>query len=259
MGPFVNPASSAFRTRIRAWLERAWHGSYYRLASVNYQRRLLPTPQRTPGGWIRTFDLYNRHGRHAMLRQLCESCGPEDVVYDVGASVGIYALAVAAGGPDRRVRAYEPSPPTVERLRANLERNECGDRVEVRPVGLGATTDARTFYVSTYPELSGVERESATRWGGAVAAEHEIPVRRLDDEVASGPAPDVLKVDVEGSGAEVLRGGIETLQTHRPTVFVEVHEDGLTGDRPAAIRKLLDEAGYAIEKRERYWTCEPRA
>jgi FkbM family methyltransferase len=245
--------------RLSTWLERRRYRTYSRVAGANYDRRLLATPQRTPGGWVRTYDLYNRHGRQEMLQALCARCGPSDTVYDVGASVGVYALAVASGGAGRRVRAYEPAPDTVERLRANLGANACGDRVEVRPVGLGADSGKRQFYVSTYPELSGFDRESATRWGAAVATTHTAPIRRLDDEVEAGPVPDLLKVDVEGAGADVLRGGRELLRTARPPVFVEVHEQGLSGDRSEAIRRVLRAADYVVDEHATYWQCEPRA
>ncbi len=244
--------------RIRTWLERRRYGTYDRVVGWNYDRRLFAASRATPGGRIRTYELYNRHGRQEMLRAICARCEADDVVYDVGANVGVYALAVAAGGPDRRVIAYEPAPPTIERLRANCERNDCGDRVTIRPVGLGATAGFRRFYVSTYPELSSFDRESATRWGASVAATDSVRVRRLDEEIRDRPAPDVLKIDVEGTGAAVLRGARETLRTHRPDVFLEVHREALSGDRTAAVREELEAAGYVVDERDRFWRCEPR-
>lgn len=243
--------------RVGTWLERRRYRTYDRYVGWNYDRRLLSTPQRTPDGWIWTYELYNRHGRQEMLQALCRRCGPDDVLYDVGASVGVYALAVAAGSPRRRVIAYEPAPQTVGRLRANCDRNGCGDRVTVRPVGLGETNESRLFYISTYPELSGFERESATRWGASVVGTATVTQRRLDDEIDDQPIPDVLKIDVEGAGASVLRGARHTLHTHRPVVFIELHREGLSGDRISAIRNELEAADYVIAERDRYWRCEP--
>lgn len=250
--------TAAVLGRVGTWLERRRYATYDRIVGWNYDRQLLASPQRTPGGWILTYELYNRHGRQAMLRALCARCGSDDVVYDVGASVGVYALAVAAGAPDRRVIAYEPAPPTVDRLHANCDRNDCGDRVTVRPVGLGDTNESRRFYISTYPELSGFDRESASRWGASVAGVDTVPVRRLDEEVDDLPAPDVLKVDVEGVGAAVLRGGRDTLRTHRPALFIEIHQEGFSEDRMSAIRDELEAAEYVIVEEDRFWRCEPR-
>lgn len=250
--------TAGVRGRVGTWLERRRYKTYDRVVGWNYDRRLLATPQRTPGGRIWTYELYNRHGRHDMLRALCERCGSADLVYDIGASIGVYALAVANGGSDRQVVAYEPAPPTVARLRANCERNACGDRVTIRPVGLGDSTEDRTFFVSTYPELSGFEREGATRWGATVAATHTVPIRRLDAEVADRPAPDVLKIDIEGSGAAVLRGARETLRIHRPAVFIEIHREHFSDDRTRDIHDELTAAAYVIEEQDRFWRCEPR-
>lgn len=231
---------------------------YYRLARANYEREWLPRSNRTPAGTVRCYEPLNRHGRDAMLAAVADDCGTDDVVYDVGANVGIYALALASDASDRRVVAVEPSPPVVDRLRTNVALNDLADRVAVERVGLGDERGERPFYVSTCPELSGFDRESATRWAADVAAVRSVPVRRLDDLVADHPPPDVVKVDVEGAAPTVLRGARETLATHRPTVFLEPHDAGLAGDVPGEARAVLEDAGYEVHDRGDYWRCSPR-
>jgi hypothetical protein len=52
----------------------------------------------------------------------------------------------------------------------------------------------------------------------------QVIASRLDDFVASGgPAPQLIKVDVEGAELEVLKGAIEIIRTFRPVLIVEVH------------------------------------
>ena len=250
--------------RLRRALSGACYRTYFLLAHANYDRRLLATRKRTPGGTIRTYDLYNRHGRHGMLAALLDHCGPTATVYDVGASVGVYALSLTADAPDRRVVAYEPAPPTAARLRANVAATEPAGGLEVRPVGLGETVGEQPFYVSTLPELSGFDPESATRWGGLVSSVATVEQCRLDDEVGHRrpdgtvrPPPDVLKLDVEGAEADVIRGGRETIRRHRPTLFVEVHEEGLSDSPAERLQAELCALGYRIETYGSYWRCEP--
>lgn len=63
----------------------------------------------------------------------------------------------------------------------------------------------------------------------------------LDDFVATvGPAPHVIKVDVEGSESEVLKGTANTLLNHHPVLVLEVHTPG----QYAAVTQILENAGY---------------
>lgn len=242
--------------RIHSLPRRLGYRSYYRLVTLNYRYRLFARHNRTPAGVFRCYELLNRHGDDPMLAAMGRDCGPTDVVYDVGANVGVYALALASAA-DRRVVAFEPSPLAVEQLRANVARNGLHDRIDVRQLGLGAETGKARFYRSTYPELSAFDRESATRWGARVAETVDVPVTTLDDVAAGGPEPDVVKLDVEGAGPSVLSGAEVVLEKTRPTLYVEVHSEGLSGDRPAEIRSLLETAGYRIESGGGYWRCLP--
>ncbi|WP_255192802.1 FkbM family methyltransferase [Natronobeatus ordinarius] len=233
------------------------YGVYHRLTRANYEREWLARANRTPAGTFRCYEPLPRHGDDRMLAELADHCGPADVIYDVGANVGVYALALASGAPDRRVVAFEPAPSTVDRLRANVRLNGLEDRIDVHACGLGHEAGERPFYRSTYPELSAFDPESASRWEASVAGVVTVSVQCLDDLSGSLPAPDVLKLDVEGAAPAVLRGGRETLERHRPTIFLEVHEDGLEGDVPGELRSLFADRPYVVQEREGYWRCDP--
>ena len=245
------------------------HRLYHRLAAVNYDRRLRARRNRTPAGSFRCYEPLNRHGDDEMLAELDAACGPSAAVVDVGANVGIYALALASGAPDRRIVALEPSPAVADRVRANVPQNGLEDRIDVRRCAAGDADGDRRFYRASNPELSAFDRAAATRWGSTVAEVRSVPVRRLDSLVAGigtnresagcvpVPPPDAVKIDVEGAAPAVLRGARETLERHRPLVFLEVHADGISGDVPRETRGLLEAAGYAVSEREGYWRCEP--
>ncbi len=230
--------------------------SYYALAGANYDRRLLARPNRTPAGTVWGYDPLNRHGTDEMLAAIERWCGPEDVVYDVGAYVGFYAVALAAD-TRRRVLAFEPSPAAVGRLRTMVARNGVADQVEIHAYGVSDGAGEREFFCSTYPELSGFDRESATRWGGRVRRRVTVPVEPLDAVVSSAPTPDVVKLDVEGAGPAVLRGARQTLATGQPALFIETHDTRLPGISGAEMRALLSELGYRVQERDDYWRALP--
>lgn len=247
-----NLGTRAFRT-----LRGLGYGAYYRLAASNYDRELFPRRNRTPAGTFRCYEPLNRHGDDRMLAELETCCDPSAVVYDVGANVGIYALALATDAPGRRIVAFEPAPRTADRLRANVRLNALENRIDVRACGVGDEHADRPFYVSTYPELSAFGRASATRWEASVADVRPVPVRRLDDLASGLPAPDAIKIDVEGAAPAVVRGARGVLERHEPTAFVEIHQEGLGDDIPAETRAALEAVGYHVRERETYWRCEP--
>jgi hypothetical protein len=71
----------------------------------------------------------------------------------------------------------------------------------------------------------GLERESAfieSMYGGR-RQEIQVQVSTVDAEVASGlPAPQFMKMDVEGHELSVLKGAKKTLEQHRPAMILEV-------------------------------------
>lgn len=238
-----------------------WVGyrSYYRLVRRNYANQLFVRDHATAAGTIQSYELIARHTDDKMLAAIDAFSDHDTVIYDVGANVGIYTAALAATTPERRVISFEPAPQNVAHLRSTVELNELEDRVDIHHCGLGETADRRRFYVSTYPELSGFDRESATRWEATVAETVEVRVRPLDDIISTAPPPDVIKIDAEGSAPAVLAGAQRTLRTHHPTLFIEPHTAELSDDPTAPIRDQLATVGYRIEERGAYWKCLPES
>lgn len=244
---------SGLRNLARGLLFRG----YYRLVQYNYDRELIVRTNQTAAGAFATYELAPRHRRDSMLAAMDAHCAPDAVIYDIGANAGVYALGLTAAAPDRHVVAVEPGPRAIAKLRANRAASELDPQVSVCHCGLGAHSGQHTFYESTLPELSGFDRASATRWGATVAATHQVSVRRLDAIADSYPPPDVIKIDVEGAGASVLRGATETLQTHTPTLFIEIHDS--FPETVATMRELLVNLDYEITQCDGYWRCAPTA
>lgn len=238
-------------------LHRLGRRAYFRLVRINYRNRVYARRNRTPCGTVRTYELLNRHGHDRMLESVVADCGPDTVVYDVGANVGMYAITIGTVEPQSRILAFEPAPTTVEQLRANIGCNELNSSVEVHHCGLGASTERQQFHFSTYPELSGFDRASATRWGGTIGETVSVSVRRMDDVVKSAPSPDVVKIDVEGGGPAVIEGAQRVLQQDRPLLFIEPHTEGFRDDPAARMRTRLETLDYRIDDRGGYWRCTP--
>jgi FkbM family methyltransferase len=146
-------------------------------------------------------------------------------VYDVGAFHGLLTLYIASRA--KAVVCFEPNTQNHKRLKENLMLNGIKN-VEVRQVGVGSRRERRRM-VGNPLMMGGASVEERTveellRTGVGTAVE-EISIITLDEEIpeAGLPAPDFIKIDIEGWEIEALRGARNTLEFHGPTLFLEMH------------------------------------
>jgi FkbM family methyltransferase len=139
-------------------------------------------------------------------RLLTRLLAPGMMFVDVGAHIGLLTLCGArVVGPQGRVVAFEPTPPTFDLLTRALAINGVSHRVEAHCLACGARRERRAFYVGTvlgHSSLLGPAPLSSAR----AAQEIEAEVVRLDDVVPTGERVDLVKIDVEGTELEVLVG-----------------------------------------------------
>ena len=167
--------------------------------------------------------------------------GPGDVVWDVGANVGLYTAEFARlVGPTGTVIAFEPAQNCVAELRKRF----AGDgRVVIHPIALGDFDGAVSFQ-------AGGDEVSPLGQVRPGMAGNQVPVKRGDSIWrGSGVAPSVVKIDVEGFEPEVLTGMRELLAAgYVRALFIEVHfallEQRAMALAPAAIVRSLRQAVF---------------
>ena len=146
-------------------------------------------------------------------------------VYDVGAFQGLLTLFFASRA--KAVICFEPNTQNHKRLTENLRLNGIKN-VEVRKVGVGSRPETRRMVGSPLmpggASVDGKAAEAFLRAGVRTVGE-EISIVTLDDEIRQArlPAPDFIKIDIEGWEIEALRGARNTLALHKPTLFLEMH------------------------------------
>jgi len=155
-------------------------------------------------------------------------------VVDVGANIGVFALwAASLVGPDGTVVALEPNPLAYQLLEKNLNGLSqartyavaCGEDVMALDLHYA---EGRLSIGSFYPRQ---DRTYSVR----------VPVTPLDDVLADLEGKiDLLKIDVEGYEAPVLRGATKTLaRTHRLALEI-------AGDDLDESRVLIEAAGLRL-------------
>ncbi len=186
----------------------------------------------TQGMWMRLNlpdDARYWRGEHEpeVGRALLAAIQTGNVVYDVGAHLGYFALGAArVVGNSGRVIAFDGDPDNALRLRENVAKNDLGGSVQVchAAVWSRAEADKISFRRGIEPRAQGGVETDGCRPVLGNAELIEVPAITLDTFIARGaPPPHVVKIDVEGGEYEVLLGAAQLFSRHRPLVIAEVH------------------------------------
>jgi amino acid adenylation domain-containing protein/FkbM family methyltransferase len=191
----------------------------------------------------------------------------ESIVFDVGANIGMFSLFVHQRWPQAQVYGFEPIPATYEILRTNINLH----RANVKPYNCGLSAQSGTATFAFYPQMSAmsgmyadaVADEQVTRvylanqdqrlvefadelLAGRFSAEYfDCPLKTVSQVMRENQIErvDLLKVDVEKSELDVLRGVDADDWSRIKQVVVEVHDQN---DRLREVRELLEHHGFDV-------------
>lgn len=177
-----------------------------------------------------------------------------DVFYDVGANIGVYALYAAVLRPGARVFAFEPESLNFAELCRNAHLNRL-ENLTPCALALSDKLGLELLHVDAMEAgsaLNNLGAPSPLSWNGAGSAfRHGVLAAPLDELSArlGLPAPNLLKIDVDGIEPAILRGGEKTLRA--PTlrgVLVELC-GAWDGAETLGQRRLLESAGLRLAAR----------
>lgn len=146
--------------------------------------------------------------------------------WDVGANVGVYSLYAGSLDRDIRILAFEPHEENNKTLHLNRDdsrftmRPDGFMKIEVLAFALGdMVTERRLFVPDPASGTTGAQVNDTQ--GGLIRCE---TIDHLVNVFPGYPAPDYLKIDIDGQEAQVLLGAIDTLPRMR-SVLVEVSRE----------------------------------
>jgi FkbM family methyltransferase len=157
---------------------------------------------------------------------------------DVGANIGFFSLRFARWvGPTGRVIAIEPEERNVAALRRRLARARLEGVVECeQAVAADKPGELRLAVNELHPGDHHIAAD------GIAARAITVDALTADDSRAVS----LLKVDVQGAEQLVLAGARQTIETHRPAIFIELDNEALErqGASADALVGLLSDLGY---------------
>ena len=181
----------------------------------------------------------------------------QSIFLDIGANIGIYALA-AAMGRNCRVYAFEPESQNYANLNANIFINNLSNQVLAYCAALTDKPGLDRLFLSRFDQSGGGSCHSYGEEVGFDLLERQSPFAqgcvglRLDDLVQQGiiSVPDYIKIDVDGFEHRVIAGGLDTLRNPKvKEILIEINPDL---EQHKKLIKTLKSLGFYYEMDQRF-------
>lgn len=197
-------------------------------------------------------------------------------VVDVGSAVGYYTIkAGLAVGEEGKVLAIEPHPQVVDVLKMNLklyglhnvtviqkavgnkkgkvklyEGPTRGGTSICSPLGLRNSDVLLSRFIEVLKQGQGRRLFQKILNRCKYAPTRDVDIDLLDNivEQAQVSKVDLIKIDIQGSEFEALRGSQNVIEKCKPTLLIEVHKRW--NSRPEELFTFLESFGYKLEKQE---------
>lgn len=157
---------------------------------------------------------------------------PDDVLYDIGANVGVYTIYAAVTGKAKKVISFEPESQNYALLNENVFINNLADRVVCLNIALSNANRLDYLYLSRFSPGEAMHSFGAPvdfrRVEAPKTFKQGMISYSLDSFIKTYGAefPNHLKIDVDGLEKEIIEGARKTLGDPRlKSVLIEINEE----------------------------------
>ncbi len=168
------------------------------------------------------------------LRLMLDNISKDDIIFDIGACIGIYSLHLSPFC--KLVYSFEPDPKFQKRIKKNIKLNSAKNIILV-PYAVSNSEGVVDLFTD------GVSGRSPSMRNFGQNRKITIKTRTIDRMISTGmiQPPDVVKMDIEGAEYLALLGMSELLgSSHAPRqIFIEIHPEFLT-EFDSSSKKVLE-------------------
>jgi len=166
----------------------------------------------------------------------------DDIIIDIGANIGYYALLESKLAPNGFVYAIEPVRESFDYLKTNVDLNRCTNMELFRC----AVSDKCGTDVIFIPERRNCA--SLLNADEATTRKEDVQLTTLDSFVHERVkrCPTVIRMDVEGSESQIIKGALRVLKKSRPLKIVaEVHPSLMSESAYDEMLSTLEAHGFS--------------
>jgi len=166
------------------------------------------------------------------------------VVFDLGSNCGFFSLRILDVYPDAKIYAIEPQQSLVKSFINCVSQNQLSDKIKIKQAAVGDKVGRSFFYENRSPISASLLKEKVSR--RSIRKKYEIDLITVDQFCRDSNISciDILKIDVEGSEIDVLKGANEIMNTVK-VLYIEVHSPFATANQ---IEKVLNKYNLVRNK-----------
>lgn len=165
-----------------------------------------------------------------------------EVIYDIGANVGVYSICFAHLFPNAMIYAFEPVLSTFKILKQHIERFGLGNKIEVFNFGFWNYECKKSLGFPKHrlddPENIGLYSVHGTE----KIVQVDLCLMDTWAEI-NGIYPDMIKIDAEGSEYQIVLGATKTIPVSK---YVICEENKKYNGR--LVRQILSKSFNLIKK-----------
>lgn len=174
---------------------------------------------------------YLKLGNQAFDRDLIDLAikhiKPGDVVWDIGANVGVFTFAASTLSKTGAVLSVEADSWLTDIIRRTAQFDEYSQSsISVLSAAIANENSVATFLIAQRGRASNALQSAKGRsqMGGARQS-IVVPTLTLDRLLDTFLAPDFVKIDIEGAELMALEGASKLISDSRPKFYIEVGQD----------------------------------
>jgi FkbM family methyltransferase len=199
---------------------------------------------RFPAKWSRYYESDYEKENYDLVKKHVK---PGIDIIDVGAHLGVFSVICSKLVEGKgKIVCLEPTPGTYSVLRQTLKMNHCLN-VQALQAAVSENNGKAIFYVGS---IAGCNSNSLLKNSSdKEQATYEVEVYTIDHITSvNALKPSLIKIDVEGSELDALRGGKNTFEKYGPVLILSLHPEFIKvkKDSLEAIWDLLENCKYSV-------------
>ncbi|MFT7616119.1 MAG: FkbM family methyltransferase [Candidatus Woesearchaeota archaeon] len=191
------------------------------------------------------FNSWGESAHNVGYRMLLAESSGKDVVFDVGAHIGLCTLPLALRA--KKVYSFEPSTINFQYLNRHIRYNKLRN-VSSFAYLVGESDEPQVPFYESRDRVSGMSSVTNV-YNQDIFTETTRRQIALDTFCsAKNIIPSLIKIDVEGAEFGVLRGAEKLIKKHKPIIVLSVHPAHLKalGESASDLFTYCKKLGYKI-------------
>ena len=190
---------------------------------------------------------HTKNSESEILTDITAEVTENDIVYDIGAHIGLHTCVLGTAVPEATIVSFEPYPLNAAQLLQNAHKND----VDVSLVSIAVSDEQGYLTMSGFSDEIGSSTGAASLDDGTIDSDLTVCSISGDQFVSESEfsPPDIVKIDVEGAEPLVIEGMEQTLSSDScRALYCEVHLPSESGSSIVDYGVTKDELFQTIRK-----------